>query len=80
MADTRDVAYIRKRLCNASDLMSEVFVRAEKMSKENIKLKELLKDCREFYQKMYSLNIINSSSLPLYDDLKKRINKVLGDN
>ena len=60
MADTKDVAYIRERLCNASDSMSEVFARAESMSKENIKLKELLKECREFYQKMYSLNIISA--------------------
>mgnify|MGYP003420710588 CR=1 FL=1 len=47
---------------------------------ENAKLKELLKECREFYQKMYSLNIINSCSLPLYDDLKKRINQALGED
>lgn len=46
MTDTRDVAYVRKRLCNASDLMSEVFVRVEYISKENIKLKKLLKECR----------------------------------
>ena len=46
---------------------------------ENTKLKKLLRECREFYQKMYSLNIINSCSLSLYDDLKKRINQVLGE-
>lgn len=48
-------------------------------AREIKRLKELLKECREFYQKMYSLNIINSCSLPLYDDLKKRINQVLGE-
>lgn len=54
--------------------------RIDEWAEEAQKTKELLKECRGFYQKMYSLNIINSCSLPLYDDLKKRINQVLGDN
>ncbi len=48
MTDTKDVAYVRKRLCDASDLMSEVFVRVEEISKENIKLKKLLKQARKY--------------------------------
>lgn len=68
MTDTKDVAYIRKRLCNASDLMSEVFVRAEDMSKENIKLKKLLKRTRKY---------LSEQETPY--SLIKRIDEILGE-
>lgn len=55
MTDTKDVAYVRKRLCDASDSMSEVFVRVEDMSKENKKLKELLKQARSSIESLSDL-------------------------
>ena len=45
MTDTKDVAYIRERLCKASDVLDEIFVKTKKLSEENKKLKELLKEC-----------------------------------
>ncbi len=80
MADTRDVAYVRKRLCNASDLMSEVFVKVEDISKENTKLKKLLKECRdeiEYLRKHYKGRI---DHLKNNTRLDKEINQVLQEN
>lgn len=68
MADTKDVAYVRKRLCDASDSMSEVFVRVEDMSKENIKLKKLLKQARKY---------LSEQETPY--SLIKKIDKILGE-
>lgn len=50
MTDTKDVAYVRERLCIASDVLNEIFVKTKKMSEENTKLKELLKECREYIE------------------------------
>ena len=68
MTDTRDVAYVRKRLCDASDLMSEVFVRVEDMSKENAKLKKLLKRARKHLSEQETLY-----------GLIKKIDEILGE-
>jgi len=50
-----------------------------KAVKEMSQLKEELKECRKFYQKMYSLNIINSCSLP-YEEWKKVYECVTSEN
>lgn len=42
MTDTKDVAYVRERLCVASDVFNEIFVKTKALSEENTKLKKQL--------------------------------------
>lgn len=50
MTDTKDVAYVREKLCIASDVFNEIFVKTKEMSEENTKLKELLKGAKEIIE------------------------------
>ena len=76
MTDTKDVAYIRERLCQASDVFDEIFVKTKEMSEENKKLKELLKECREWldYLGIYKYTEDSEDCIKLLN----RLHEVLG--
>ena len=55
------------------------FEQAKEKAQENAKLKELLKECVNMFEKMYATNTVNSAIIPLYEDIKSKINEVLNE-
>ena len=42
-------------------------------------LKELLKECEEMFVKMYETNTVNSVFIGLYENIKTKIDQVIGE-
>lgn len=55
------------------------FEQAKEKAQENVKLKELLKECVNMFEKMYATNTVNSTIIPLYEDIKSKIDEVLNE-
>ena len=51
----------------------------ENLKQENKQLKELLKECEEMFVKMYETNTVNSVFIGLYENIKTKIDKVIGE-
>ena len=55
------------------------FEQAKEKAQENVKLKELLKECVNMFEKMYTTNTVNSVFIPLYENIKSKIDRVLNE-
>lgn len=51
------------------------FNQAKEKAQENVKLKELLKECLDMFEKMYATNTVNSVIIPLYENIKSKIDE-----